>query len=728
MTFVNHLELYKKVGDLTSKEYHYIIEFNKLIIVKKMVLGLDNLDFAVLCTLALIVAAYLSKEKLLLLISSDDSSIMAMNSPGCRDIMQVIKENNKNYLILYGSQTGTTEDYAKRFGKELTAKFSLNVMCADVENYDFDSLCHLPNDIVVSFFFSTYGEGDFPDGALNFETYITSLNSGDLSNLKYTLFGLGNSTYEFYNSAAKKTQKLLDAAGANLIGSLGLGDDGAGTTDEDYLSWKDLILEHLKDVLHLSEHEQRFESSFDYKILTAGDFDKNKIFLGEPSKQYLPSEKLSYNNEGKQLGPFDLNYPYIAPITTIKELFESSDRNCIHVEFDLSGSNLKYSTGDHLVVWPSNSNEYVEKFLSCFDLDESTVFELIPKDFTLHSPFPVPTTIGAAVRYYLEITGPVSRQIFSSLVQYINNEELKSKVINLSKDKHLFASEITSKYFNLADALLYLSNGSKWSFIPWNFLVETVPHLQPRYYSISSSSAMEKQIVHITAVVENIENLVFPQNGPVLGTTTNLLRNIQLEAGLESSKISSLPVHYDLNGPRGLFSNYKLPIHISRSQFRLPSNPSTPVIMIGPGTGVAPFRGFVRERVNFVQSQPNIKLGKHLLFYGSRNIDDFLYKHEWPVYSKQLGESFEMIVAHSRLLNEKKVYVQDCLLERGQEIFDLVNQGAFIYVCGDAKGMAKGVHDSLVKILCQYKQITEDNASEILKMFKLNKRYQEDVW
>ncbi|CAR24887.1 NADPH--hemoprotein reductase [Lachancea thermotolerans CBS 6340] len=690
-----------------------------------MPLGLDTLDFAVLCALALAVSAYLGRDTLKQLFASNDESIR-VNSDS-RDIVQTLKDNNKNYLVLYGSQTGTAEDYAKKFAKELAAKFSLRVMCADVEKYDLHDLNELPEGVVVSFFISTYGEGDFPDGAVPFEDFLNSLNSDDLNNLRYTLFGLGNSTYEFFNGAGKKTHKLLSEAGATILGKYGEADDGAGTTDEDYLGWADSLLEILKTELSLDEHEQKFEPSFHYSVLESGVTDK--VSLGEPTTQYLPDGELTFSPDGRQTGPFDPSYPFVAPIVKSKELFNSDDRNCIHAEFDISGSNLKYSTGDHLALWPSNSDEKVEQFLSCFGLDSSVVFDLKPLDTTVEVPFPVPTTIGAAVRYYLEITGPISRQFFSSLVQFAPNDKLKDRLNEISKDKDEFAKSITAKYLNLADALLYLSDGAKWNSVPWNFLAESVPRLQPRYYSISSSSLSEKQTISVTAIVENMPNPSSEKAEPVTGVATNLLRHVQLSQNNENVKSSNLPVHYDLAGPRNLFSSHKLPVHVRRSAFRLPSNPATPVIMIGPGTGVAPFRGFIRDRVKFAEQQSNVNLGKHLLFYGSRDQNDFLYQEEWPEYSKKLGGSFELIVAHSRLPGKPKCYVQDKIKERDQEVFDLISKkGAFIYVCGDAKGMAQGVHATLVDIISKHSNVDKAEATEMLKLFKTSGKYQEDVW
>lgn len=656
-----------------------------------------------------------------LLFAEEDSATTV--STTSRDIAEVVNEHGKNYVVFYASQTGTAEDYAKKFAKELTAKFALNVMCADVEYYDFESLNNLPDDCIVSFFISTYGEGDFPDGAVHFESFLSDCSPTDLENLSFTCFGLGNSTYEFFNGASRKAAKYLVEAGAKQIGEAGEGDDGTGSTDEDYLSWKESILEELKSRLHLDERQEKFVASFKLEKLESVT---EKTSVGEPSLQYLPSNKLSFNSEGVQLGPFDLSQPFIAPVTTTHELFKGGDRNCIHSEIDVSGSNIKYTTGDHLGVWPSNADEKVQQFLQLFNLDADMVFDLKPLDSTIKVPFPCPTTVGATVRHYLEITGPVSRQSFGSLIEFAPNEEIKEKLTVLAKDKDLFAKEITSKYFNFADALSYLSNGQPWTTVPWEFLIEAMAHIQPRYYSISSSSLSEKQTIHITSVVENTPNPVDPSLPRVVGVATNLLRNISLAKNNEST--DSMPVHYDLNGPRNLFQGYKIPVHVRRSTFRLPTNPSTPVIMIGPGTGVAPFRGFIRERVKNVEQQDNIQLGKHLLFYGSRDTGDFLYQEEWPEYSKKLGSAFEMVVCHSRLPDQPKVYVQHKVKEYAAEVLKLIHEGAFLYICGDAKNMAQSVNATLIDILAEGKNISKEEATEMVKMLKTSGRFQEDVW
>lgn len=507
---------------------------------------------------------------------------------------------------------------------------------------------------------------------------------------------------------------------ASLLGSIGEGDDATGSTDEDYLTWKELIMGELKNVLSLDEQEQKFKPSFQLEILDTIDSNTS---LGEPTKNYLPSALL----KGEINGPFSISEPYLGHISNSRELFKSDDRNCIHSEFDISNTNLTYSTGDHLGIWPSNANEKVEQFLVAFNLNPETIFNMRQLDPTIKVPFPLPTTIGAAVRYYMEITGPVSRQFFGHLIQFAPNNDIKEKLTILSNDKNKFQTEITSKFFNIADAILYLSGGIKWETVPWGFLIETIPHLLPRYYSISSSSSLDKDSIHVTSVVEN--SIEPKSNTNVVGVTTNLLRNIQLaENKMLGSESNPLPVHYDLNGPRDLFRDYKLPIHVRKSTFRLPTNPSAPVIMIGPGTGVAPFRGFVRDRVNLLESDRSIKLGKHLLFYGCRNEDDYLYREEWIQYATILGESFEMNVAFSRVPGTPKIYVQDKLREQSKLIWQLIQDGAFLYVCGDAGRMAKDVHKTLLDIVMKEKGVSEDDAIEVIKMLKTSNRYQEDIW
>ncbi|ABN66082.2 NADPH-cytochrome P450 reductase [Scheffersomyces stipitis CBS 6054] len=675
-------------------------------------MALDTLDFAVILVLTVAILAYIVKTNFFS--EPKSTGFLSADALAGNNLLDVIKKNNKNAVIFYGSQTGTAEDYASKLSKELSARFGLKTMTVDFSDYDLTNFDSISEDTLCFFLMATYGEGEPTDNANEFCEWLEN-DADTLSTLKFTVFGLGNSTYELYNAVGKKLDQQFEEKGAERFADYGEGDDGKGTLDEDFLTWKDNLFESLKNNLNLEEHELTYEPGLrleESDFLTLAD---DNVSHGEPDKTYITgSGDLSK-------GPFDHSHPYLSPIKYTKELFNSKDRSCVHLEFDLSGSNLRYSTGDHVAIWPSNSNENILTFAKAFGLEDKldTVFELVALDLTISIPFPTPISYGAVLRHHLEITGPVSRQFLLSIAGFAPDASSKKEVARIGNDKKAFAEEITHKSLNIADALLVISDGKPWSSVPFEFIIESISHLQPRYYSISSSSLTEKTTINVTAVVE--AEKVGSQL--VTGVVTNLLKNIEIE----QNKTGEKPVvTYDLSGPRGKFSKFKLPIHVRKSTFKLPTNPSTPVILVGPGTGVAPLRGFVRERVN--QKQNGTSVGETVLFYGCRRSDeDFLYKDEWPQYAKTLGSSFEIHTAFSRE-TEKKVYVQHKILEQSSKINKLLESGAFIYVCGDASRMARDVQASFAKILSQERGISEEKAGDLLRSYKTQNRYQEDVW
>jgi NADPH-ferrihemoprotein reductase len=675
---------------------------------------LDSLDYTILTGLTLCVAAHIFKY-----VSESGDSLKEKArsfkhvSHVKLSIKETLKKHKKDYVVLYSSQTGTSQDYSSKFAKELSARFGLNVLLGNLQDYDFGDLNKLNENTIVSFFISTYGDGEFADDGFEFEKYLSS--TPDLSNLKYTLFGFGNSSYDYFNGACKKASEYLERSKAKLVGGkVGLADDGEETIDEDYLNWKVEIFDQIKNFLNLTEHDFKFESCLRLEQLSS---PPARLFLGEPDDSYL-DEKTDLS-----LGPFDNSHPYLAPIIKTKNLF-SSRRSCIHVEFDLSKTNLRYSTGDHVAVYPSNSDEKLNGFfeITGFSDKRDYIYNIIAVDSTVSISFPTPTTVESIFRYYKEISAPASRNYLNTLKEFVPNPECLETIDQLINDKDLYMKEILPMKFNFAQLLSYLSNGEVWNSLPLEYLIETVPNLLPRYYSVSSSSLSEKTSIHITAAVEDDERLV---DRLITGVTTNLFHELQIKQNEEEVE----PIlHYELEGPRGKYgSPYKLPIFVSRSTFKLPVSPTAPIIMIGPGTGVAPFRGFIRDRVYKAKEQGLI-CGKSLLFYGCRSsVHDFLYKEEWEDYKRVLGDSFELVTAFSRE-GEQKVYVQDRMMEHAQEIARLVDNGAYIYVCGDAARMAKDVNKTLVKILVEHRGVSEEEAKETLLKFKSVRRYLEDVW
>lgn len=593
----------------------------------------DTLDLIVLAVILVGSIAYFTKGTYWGIqkdpYASSNGTANGAKTGKTRDILEKLEETGKNCVIFYGSQTGTAEDYASRLAKEGSQRFGLKTMVADLEDYDYENLDKFPEDKVAFFVLATYGEGEPTDNAVEFYQFITgdefSFESGSsaddkpLSSLKYVTFGLGNNTYEHYNAMVRQVDAALTKLGAKRIGSAGEGDDGAGTMEEDFLAWKEPMWEELAKVMGLEEREAVYEPVFSVTEDDSLSPEDANVYLGEPTRGHL---------QGRGTGPFSAHNPYIAPIAESRELFTVKDRNCLHMEIDISGSNLTYETGDHIAVWPTNAGAEVDRFLKVFGLEEKrhSVIAIKGLDVTAKVPIPTPTTYDAAVRYYMEICAPVSRQFVSSLAAFAPDEEAKAELVRLGGDKDYFQEKVTSQCFNIAQALESITS-KPFSSVPFSFLIEGINKLQPRYYSISSSSLVQKDKISITAVVESVR--IPGATHIVKGVTTNYLLALkQKQNGDPEPDPHGLT--YSINGPRNKYDGIHVPVHVRHSNFKLPSDPSKPIIMIGPGTGVAPFRGFIQERAALAARGE--KVGTTILFYGCRNRnEDFLYKDEWKV-------------------------------------------------------------------------------------------------
>lgn len=602
---------------------------------------LDTLDILVLVALLVGSIAYFTKGTYWAKVKDPYAAGFAgangaAKEAGSRSIIKKMEEAEKNCVIFYGSQTGTAEDYASRLAKEGASRFGLKTLTADLEEFDYDDLDTFPEDHLAVFVMATYGEGEPTDNAVDFFEFIkddeASFSKGEekpLSNLKFVTFGLGNNTYEHYNSMVRKTDEYLSRFGATRIGSAGEGDDGAGTMEEDFLAWKEPMWKELAETMGLQERESVYAPAFEVVERSDMDAESDTVYLGEPNKNHL---------EGSSRGPYNANNPYIAPLAESKELFTDKTRNCVHAEIDISGSNLTYTTGDHIAIWPTNSGREVDRFLNILGLlqKRNMVISVKGTDSTAKVPFPSPTTYDSVVRYHMEIGAGLSRQFIAQLAQFAPNGDIKAEMTKIGSDREYFHQKVASQNINMAQLLEILSNGQQWTSIPFSIMIEGLHKLQPRYYSISSSSLVQKNKISITAVVESLEK----EGAPFIlkGVTTNYLLALkQKQAGDPNPDPHGLT--YNLDGPRNKYDGFHVPVHVRHSNFRLPSNPSTPVIMVGPGTGVAPFRGFIQERA--AQARAGEQVGKTLLFFGCRNSDqDFLYKSEWEVRCSQIPGFF----------------------------------------------------------------------------------------
>ncbi|KAK2773050.1 NADPH-cytochrome P450 reductase [Onygenales sp. PD_12] len=689
----------------------------------------DTLDLVVLVAILFGSVAYFTKGSLWGVVKDPYAASFA-NANGAkagksRDIIEKLDETGKNCVIFFGSQTGTAEDYASRLAKEGSQRFGLKTMVADLEDYDYENLDKFPEDKIVFFVLATYGEGEPTDNAVDFYQFITgedvsfedggSADDKPLSAIKYVAFGLGNNTYEHFNSMVRNVDATMKKLGAQRIGEAGEGDDGAGTMEEDYLAWKEPMWKALAEEMGLEEREAVYEPVFSVIEEPDTSHEADHIYLGEPNQNHL---------EGTSKGPYHAHNPYIAPIVESRELFTVKDRNCLHMEIDVQGSNLSYQTGDHIAIWPTNAGVEVDRFAKVFDVADKAnmVIKVKPLDITAKVPFPTPTTYDAAIRYHMEICGPASRQFVASLAAFAPNEASRTELKRLGSDKDYFQEKIASQYLNIAQALQNITS-EPFSAVPFSLLIEGIPKIQPRYYSISSSNLVQKHKISITAIVESIRVPGATQN--LKGVTTNYLLALKQKQHGDPNP-DSHGLTYAINGPRNKYDGIHVPVHVRHSNFKLPSDPSKPIIMVGPGTGVAPFRGFIQERA--AQAAKGEKVGPTVLFYGCRKREeDFLYKDEWESFASQLGDSLQVITAFSRETSQK-VYVQHKIRENAKLINDLLLQKANFYVCGDAANMAREVNLALGQIMAEQRGLAPEKGEELVKHMRNNGSYQEDVW
>ncbi len=607
---------------------------------------------------------------------------------------------NKRCVMFYGSQTGTAEEYAVRLAKEAKSRYGISSLVCDPEEYDFAKLDAVPSDRVVFFVVATYGEGEPTDNAQPLMEFLMDEDvqfstgkegEGALDNLRYVVFGLGNRTYEHYNEIGRKIDARLTALGAHRVGIVGEGDDDK-SMEEDYLAWKDGMWEAFQRELGVEEGGNGEVADFTVTELAEGEHPAEKVYHGELSARALLGTK----------GTHDSKNPFPATVSAARELFAvDAERNCVHVEFDITDSGMSYQHGDHVGVWPSNPDLEVDRMLYVLGLGAEskrhTAVQVVSLDPALAKvPFPTPATYDAIFRHYLDISATASRQTLALLSKYAPTPETSERLARLGTDKDAYHAEVDGPALKLGEVLQIVagdnvdtrpSQGSvtAWTAIPFDRILSAIPRLQPRYYSISSSSKLYPSSIHVTAVVLKYESQRSQAHGNqprlVYGVGTNFILNVknahsgetapvlaqpgQNQPGLVSSTApASAAPTYKIAGPRNAYlrdAKYLVPIHVRRSTFRLPTSPKVPVIMIGPGTGIAPFRGFVQERVAAARKamtkagagaspEETLKEWSDMyLFYGCRQEkQDFLYANEWPEYMRELGGKLKMEVAFSR--------------------------------------------------------------------------------
>ena len=369
-----------------------------------------------------------------------DSSVLS-KSERSNDIHLVLERLGKRCVVFFGSQSGTAENLASLLAKEAKSRFGLEAMVADLEEYTYEGLCRLPPDTLCIFVLATYGDGEPTDNAAEFYNFLLGKNDmppppweGDerpLRNMQCAVFGLGNRTYAQFNKIGCDVHEALVQAGADCITELGAGDEGAGTTEDDFEAWK----EQMWTVVANSRVLDGFEAAssgggYDPGLIVTihEDVTANSpmVYLGEANGKHL---------DGKQaFGPFNVHNPYLSQLTQSRILTTGRDRVCLHMDLELS-HDLQYQTGDHIAIWPMNQDEEVSRLLRVFGWTgmRSHVLQVSSADGSTRVPIPTPTTLEAAFRFYLDVSAPVPRHLLRTLALYAPTAEAGAELTRLGK-------------------------------------------------------------------------------------------------------------------------------------------------------------------------------------------------------------------------------------------------------------------------------------------------------
>jgi sulfite reductase (NADPH) flavoprotein alpha-component len=552
-------------------------------------------------------------------------------------------------LVLFGSQTGTAEALAKKIAAQARQRgFAPQVLA--LNDLQPANLLAAVKALIVS---STWGDGDPPDNATSFWSWLSADSAPRVENLQFAVLGLGDRNYSDFCGASRKFDERLELLGARRLVP-------RGECDVEYETSANAWLDTLWTALSSKTPTPSTQSN-PPMLVNGVHLAVNGVDKGEASP-ITPVPLYGRHN------PFPARL-----LTNVLLNKPNSAKEVRHFELDLNGSNLTYQAGDALGINPVNCPELVDHIVGALKLkgDEGVTVDgaVVP--------------LRQALTRHYEITRP-SQELISAVAKAAPETEL-ARLLAAGKPDAL-------KAWLYGRGVIDLIHLPQTPFLLPEFM-GLLKKLATRLYSISSSPKAHPEQVHIT-----VSAVRYQSHG-------------MIRKGVASTFLADRV---------GQTEVIKLFVQTA-NHFRPPPIADTPMIMVGPGTGIAPFRAFLQDR------QAAGAAGKNWLFFGDQTrAGDFLYESQLTGWHKE-GHLARLDLAFSRDQSEK-LYVQHRMLENAAELWAWLENGAHFYVCGDAARMARDVDSALHKIIETAGGKTPEQAQAFVARLKTEKRYQRDVY